>query len=133
MRPACSTTYRRRGSAGVDAIAVGSSNPDANGRMFAADDGGTAAWRFRNGRLAQAWRIGTGGTSPVVAGGLLWVYNPRGGLDVYVPASGRLVATLEAGGGHWNSPIVVDGRVALPEGNANEHRLSGVLDIWHLP
>ena len=101
--------------------------------MFAADNGGTAAWRLRNGRLVQAWRIGTGGTSPVVAGGLLWVYNPGGGLDVYLPASGRLVATLEAGSGHWNSPIVVDGRVALPEGNANDHRQAGVLDIWHLP
>jgi hypothetical protein len=102
--------------------------------MFAADNGGTAAWRLRSGHLVRAWRVGTGGTSPVVAGGLLWVYNPGGGgLDVYAPASGRLVATLAAGPGHWNSPIVVDGRVALPEGNANEHRLSGVLDIWRRP
>jgi hypothetical protein len=98
--------------------------------LFAADNGGTAAWRFRNGRLTQAWRKGTGGTSPVVAGGLLWVYNPGGGLNVYVASSGKLVGTLAAGGGHWNSPIVVDGRVALPEGNANDHATSGVLDIW---
>jgi len=100
--------------------------------LFAADNGGTAAWRFRNGRLSQAWRNGTGGTSPVVAGGLLWVYNPGGGLNVYVPASGKLVGTLASGNGHWNSPIVVDGRVALPEGNANDHSTSGVLDIWRL-
>jgi hypothetical protein len=98
--------------------------------MFAADNGGTAAYRFRNGRLSIAWRNGTGGTSPVVAGGLLWVYNPGGGLNVYVPTSGRLVATLDCGGGHWNSPIVVDGRVALPEGDANNHATAGVLDIW---
>jgi hypothetical protein len=98
--------------------------------MFAADNGGTAAYRFRNGHLAIAWRIGTGGTSPVVAGGLLWVYNPGGGLNVYTPFSGRRVGTLATGGGHWNSPIVVDGRVALPEGNANDHVTSGVLDIW---
>jgi hypothetical protein len=98
--------------------------------LFAADNGGTAAWRFRNGRLAQAWRNGTGGTSPVVAGGLLWVYNPGGGLNVYAASSGKLVGTLASGGGHWNSPIVVDGRVALPEGNANDHATSGVLDIW---
>ena len=39
------------------------------------------------------------------------------------------MATLDAGPGHWNSPIVVDGRVALPEGNANDHRTTGVLDI----
>jgi hypothetical protein len=98
--------------------------------VFAADNGGTQAWRFRNGRLSSAWRNGTGGTSPVVAGGLLWVYNPGGGLNVYVPGTGKLVATLPSGGGHWNSPIVVDGRVALPEGNANDHATSGVLDIW---
>jgi hypothetical protein len=100
--------------------------------LFAADNGGTAAWRFRNGRLSRAWRNGTGGTSPVVAGGLLWVFDPGGGLNVYAAASGRLVATLAAGGGHWNSPIVVDGRVALAEGNANDHATSGVLDIWRL-
>jgi hypothetical protein len=98
--------------------------------MFAADNGGTAAYRLRGGRLSIAWRNGAGGTSPVVAGGLLWVYGPGGGLNVYVPGSGRLVATLAAGRGHWNSPIVVDGRVALPEGDANDHAQSGVLDIW---
>jgi hypothetical protein len=98
--------------------------------MFAGDNGGTAAYRFRSGRLSVAWRNGTGGTSPVVAGGLLFVYAPGGGLNVYVPATGRLVAALDAGRGHWNSPIVVDGRVALPEGDANDHAQSGVLDIW---
>jgi hypothetical protein len=101
--------------------------------MFGADNGGTAAWRFRNAHLTQVWRNGTGGTSPVVAGGLLWVYSPGGGLNVYLPATGKLVTTLPCGSGHWNSPIVVDGRVALPEGNANDHATSGVLDIWHLP
>ena len=46
----------------------------------------------------------------------------------------RLSATsLPAGAGHWNSPIVVAGMVALPEGDANEHRQSGVLDIYRLP
>jgi hypothetical protein len=98
--------------------------------LFAADDGATAAWRYRGGRLTQVWRRATGGTSPVVAGGLLWVYDPRGGLNVYRPGTGALVTTLPAGGGHWNSPVVVDGHVALPEGNANSHATSGVLDIW---
>ena len=44
----------------------------------------------------------------------------------------QLVAMLSAGSGHWNSPIVIDGRVALPEGDANHHATSGVLDIWRL-
>ena len=98
--------------------------------LFAADNGATEAWHYRNGQLTKAWQHPTGGTSPVVAGGLLWVYDPGGGLNVYKPASGALVGTLPAGGGHWNSPIVVDGHVALPEGNANDHATSGVLDIW---
>ncbi len=98
--------------------------------LFAADNGGTAAWRYSGGQLHQAWQHGTGGTSPIVAGGLLWVYAPGGGLNVYAPGSGALLATLPCGPGHWNSPIVVDGRVALPEGNANDHSTSGVLDIW---
>ncbi|MGH2970700.1 MAG: PQQ-binding-like beta-propeller repeat protein [Gaiellaceae bacterium] len=98
--------------------------------FFAADNGGTAAWRYSGGHLRQVWQHATGGTSPLVAGGLLWVYNPGGGLNVYRPGTGALVATLPAGGGHWNSPIVVDGHVVLPEGNANDHAISGVLDIW---
>ncbi len=101
--------------------------------LFAADNGGTAAWTFSGGRLHQVWRNGNGGTSPVIAGGLLYVYDPGGGLRVYVPETGKEVATLECGRGHWNSPIVVDGRIALPEGDANQRRDSGVLNIWRLP
>ena len=98
--------------------------------LIAADGGGTQAWSLSGGRLHSVWRNGHGGTSPVIAGGLLWVYDLGGGLRVYQPATGKLVTTLNAGGGHWNSPIVTDGRIALPEGNANDHATSGVLDIW---
>jgi hypothetical protein len=98
--------------------------------VFAADNGGTAAWTFSGGRLTERWKNRNGGTSPVVAGGLLYVYDPSGGLRVYDPQSGRVITTLDAGSGHWNSPIVVDGRIALPEGNANRHQTTGVLDIW---
>jgi len=98
--------------------------------IFAADSGATAAWTFSNGILTEMWSNSMGGTSPVVAGGLLYVYNPQGGLYVYDPVYGRQLAKLECGSGHWNSPIVVDGKLALPEGNANEHATSGVLDVW---
>ncbi len=101
-----------------------------NGRLYVADNAGTAAWRLVRGRLRRMWTNGSGGTSPVVAGGLLYVYDPDGGLRVYVPASGKLVADLPAGAGHWNSPIVADGRVALPEGDANDHATTGVLNIY---
>jgi outer membrane protein assembly factor BamB len=98
--------------------------------LFAADAGGTQGWKASNGRLTPGWKNTTGGTSPVAAGGLLYVYNPNGGLHVYDPRTGTEVAMLACGGGHWNSPIVADGRIALPEGNANDHSSSGVLNIW---
>jgi len=101
--------------------------------LIAADGGGTQAWSLRRGRLHSVWRHGNPGTSPVIAGGLLWVYDPGGGgLRVYRRTDGRLIATLAAGSGHWNSPIVIDGRIALPEGDANDHATSGVLDIWRV-
>ncbi len=95
---------------------------------------GTGAYRLEGRRLVRVWVNRFAGTSPVVAGGLLFVYDPGGGgLRVYRPGSGRPLATLPAGPGHWNSPVVADGRIALPEGNANDHRLDGVLDVWSLP
>jgi hypothetical protein len=100
--------------------------------LFVADNAGLAAWTLRGGRLHHAWSTSTPGTSPVVAGGLLYVYDPNGGLGVYVPSSGKKLRTLAAAGGHWNSPIVAGGRVALPEGDANQHALSGILDIYRL-
>jgi len=101
--------------------------------IFAADGGGTAAWTYRGGTLTKAWSNGSGGTSPVVAGGLLFVYDPGGVLRVYDPATGAPVGQLQCGSGHWNSPIVADRRIALPEGSANSHRTTGVLNIWRLP
>jgi PQQ-like domain len=101
--------------------------------MFGADGGATTAWTVSNGKLTQMWSHSTAGTSPVVAGGLLYVYNPGGGLYIYDPTSGNQIANLSCGGGHWNSPIVTDGRIALPEGNANQHSATGVLDIWTVP
>jgi hypothetical protein len=101
--------------------------------MFAADGGGTEAWVVDGGRLTSKWKNSNGGTSPVVAGGLLYVYDPSGHLRIYQPATGAAVATLDCGAGHWNSPIVLAGMVVLPEGNANRHETSGVLNIWRLP
>src|SRR5438034_3609181 len=66
--------------------------------LFAADNGGTAAWTLRDGELRPLWQNGHAGTSPVVAGGLLFVYDPEGragGLRVYDPATGRQVGKLE--------------------------------------
>ncbi len=104
---------------------------DGRSWMFAADDGGTAAWRLEDGRLHEEWSNDTGGTSPFEAADLLFVYDPAGELEVYEAASGKRVAALRCGPGHWNSPIVVDGKIILPEGNANQRATRGVLDIWY--
>lgn len=100
--------------------------------MFVSDNAGTAAWRMRNGHLQREWANDIGGTSPFEADGLLFVYAPSGGLNVYAATSGERITTLPCGPGHWNSPIVVDGMIILPEGNANSRATTGVLDIWSL-
>jgi outer membrane protein assembly factor BamB len=102
--------------------------------VFVATFDGLRAFVLSRRHLEGKWTSDTGGTSPVVAGGLLYLYDPGGsGLHVFRPTTGAVVANLPAGSGHWNSPIVTDGRIALPEGNANDHAQSGVLDIYRLP
>jgi hypothetical protein len=100
--------------------------------VFVATSGGTAAYQLHGRRLSRSWSNGTGGSSPAVAGGLLWVYDlDGGGLNVYSPGSGRKLATLPCGGGHWNSPIVAGGVVALPEGGSvADDATHGVLNLY---
>ncbi len=69
----------------------------------------------------------------MLAGGLLYVFDPGGTLNVLNPISGRTVGSLPAASGHWNSPIVVGGRIILPVGDANDHATNGQLFIYHLP
>jgi hypothetical protein len=99
--------------------------------LFVADGGGTSAYRISGARLHAVWQNPTAGTSPIVAGGLLYVYDPgAGNIVVYHPASGRRITTLRARGGHWNSPIVVDGHLIEPTGNGNDHLATGSLEIY---
>jgi hypothetical protein len=99
--------------------------------VFVADENGTAAYVLLGGRLLRAWENANPGTSPVMAGGLLYVYDPSGGgVRVYRPGSPSAIAKLPGDSGHWNSPIVLDGHVVEPEGNGNDHSLSGKLDLF---
>ncbi len=99
--------------------------------MFIADEHATAAYALIAAGCTWSWENGTPGTSPVMAGGLLYVYDPAaGGVYVYEPRSARPIAKLPGTPGHWNSPIVVDGHVIEPEGDANEHKLTGTLEIF---
>jgi hypothetical protein len=99
--------------------------------VFVADEGGTAAYVLHAGRLGRAWINSNPGTSPVMAGGLLYVYDlDAGGIYVYRPGSAQPIAKLPGRPGHWNSPIVVDGHVIEPEGNGNDHSQSGTIEIF---
>jgi hypothetical protein len=69
----------------------------------------------------------------VLAGGLLYVFDPGGSLDILDPTSGRELNSLSADSGHWNSPIVVGGRIILPVGQYSDHATSGNIEIYHLP
>jgi outer membrane protein assembly factor BamB len=105
--------------------------------VFVANDSGTTAYRLNDRRLHVAWQDGTPGTSPVLAGGLLYIYDEVDGtLRVLRPTTGGTVGMLPAASGHWNSPIVVGGRVILPVGGgtvAPDHVTSGRVVIYHLP
>ncbi|HEU0249617.1 MAG TPA: hypothetical protein VFR48_02730, partial [Solirubrobacteraceae bacterium] len=99
--------------------------------MFVGAEGATAAYTLADGRLKLVWQNSNPGTSPIMAGGLLYVYDPSsGGVYVYKPNSGSTIAKLPGSAGHWNSPIVVDGHVIEPEGDANDHSLNGTLDLF---
>ncbi len=101
--------------------------------VFVGAEHATAAYALIDGRLRLVWQNANPGTSPILAGGLLYVYDPsEGGIYVYRPRSGRPIAKLPGSPGHWNSPIVVDGHVVEPEGDANEHKLTGALELFSL-
>jgi len=80
--------------------------------------GGSTAWTFADGKLTEAWKNSTGGNTPFYAGGLLYTFSPgqTAKLNVMNATTGEIVASLDCGTGHWNSVIVVDNRIALPEG-----------------
>jgi len=106
--------------------------------VFVADGSGTGAYLLQAARhphLSLVWQNARAGTSPVLAGGLLYVYDEQAGnLDVYSPASGRLLRSLPAAPGHWSSPIVLGGRIILPTGGSTaDNAASSRLFIYHLP
>jgi outer membrane protein assembly factor BamB len=85
-------------------------------------------------RLRLLWQTSVDAFTSVLAGGLVYVYNPVAGtLYVLAPLTGSVLLTLPAAVGHWNTPIVVGGRIILPVGSANDYLSTGKLYIYHLP
>ena len=58
--------------------------------------------------------------------------SSAGGIEVYAPGSSHPLGRLAGAPGHWNSPIVVDGHVVEPEGDANDHELTGTLELFSI-
>jgi outer membrane protein assembly factor BamB len=104
--------------------------------VFVADGSATAAYQLVNAghpRLRLMWQKESAGTSPVVAGGLLYVFDPGGTLNIRRPLSGAMVRALPVASGHWNSPIVTGGRIIEPTGAYGSSASSSTIDIYHLP
>lgn len=105
--------------------------------VFVATASGTAAYQLMGGarpRLRVAWQNATDGTSPVLSGGLLFVYNEQdGALIIRNAVNGAQLRSLPVPSGHWNSPIVAGGRIILPTGSYHESRASSTIAIYHLP
>jgi outer membrane protein assembly factor BamB len=91
--------------------------------------GGTTAWTFgADHQLKQAWTTKSGGNTPFYAGGLLYIYDPSPAgakLRVFDAVSGNPVAALDCGTGHWNSVIVADNRIAMPQGAISGFAFAG--------
>lgn len=143
-------------------VLSGSSTAKIDGKTYlftSPGRGGSFAWTFgADHKLTEAWKSDISGNTPFYANGLLYIYTvgQSPGLNVLEATTGKLVATLPAATGHWNSAIVVDNRIALPEGAisgfggmggrrgggapgaapaapAAEPIPAGIVNIWQLP
>jgi hypothetical protein len=104
--------------------------PDGTLWVFVADDcalGGYTlrADRGRRSRLIARWLDSPGGSSPIVANGVLYLARGQA-VEARDPVSGRVLwSSAQAGAGgalaptHWNSPIVAGGRVFVGDGAGN--------------
>jgi outer membrane protein assembly factor BamB len=103
--------------------------------VIVTNDSATASYELSHRRLHRVWERPGAGTSPVIASGLLFVYNElRGRLLIMHPVSGKTLASLPAAPGHWSSPIVIGGRIILPVGGSPvDNALRGEVLVYHLP
>jgi len=81
-----------------------------SGLQLSVDGAGTPS-------LVSRWTLnasGTGGSSPVVANGILF-YASFGGMKGLAPRSGSQLWSAAIGGVHWESPIVAAGRLYVTD------------------
>jgi outer membrane protein assembly factor BamB len=103
----------------------------ADGTVWAivANNSGTSAVRVEAGadgtpRLgAVRWRIAGASTTPVIANGVLYLQGART-IGAYNPATGaRLWSDNTLAAMHWQSPIVVSGRLFVADGTSGTGQL----------
>ncbi len=68
--------------------------------------------------LVNAWSLATGGTSPVVADGVMFFVAQTNDLRALDVRTGALLWSAPVNGVHWASPIVVNGTVFLTDNGA---------------
>lgn len=100
--------------------------PDGASWLFVANSCGVVANRVvtdaaGQSRLATQWQVGEGGTSPVIAAGVLYLAR-SGVVEARDALTGRLLWSSQELGArgtigriHWESPVVVDGRLFIAD------------------
>ncbi|MFP3464750.1 cell wall-binding repeat-containing protein [Leifsonia sp. SIMBA_070] len=89
--------------------------------VFVANNSGISALKLQatggTPSLVPVWKQTIAGTTPVIAGGVLF-YLSKSGVRALNPATGSQLWTDAAGatGLHWQSPIVVNGRLYFTDG-----------------
>ncbi|MBV8203084.1 MAG: PQQ-binding-like beta-propeller repeat protein [Acidobacteria bacterium] len=102
-------------------------NPvDGSSWMFIGNFSGVSGLRLDvdgsgNPSLTPVWTVHVAGTSPVVANGILFYYGSGAGLTALDPTLGGDPAWVDGSPAmtpHWESPIVVNGRLFVSDENA---------------
>ena len=106
----------------LTAPAVWVNPPDGSVWVFYANGNGISGLKIMvdgvgNPSIATQWTDGTGGTSPIVANGILY-YASFSGMLALDPTTGSQLWGGTIGGIHWESPIVVNGRLYVTDENA---------------
>jgi len=100
-------------------------NPADNSTwVFVANGSGLAGLQLTvdgagNPSLQSRWSIGSSGTSPIVANGVLY-YAHSGLITARNPVSGAFLwSSSQIGGIHWASPIVANGMLYIADQSGN--------------
>ena len=86
-----------------------------------------------NPSLSTVWKSTSGGTSPIVANGVLY-YAASGHLRGLSPATGTVLwDSAQIGNVHWQSPVVANGMVYVTDQSATLSGFGGVSATTPVP